>query len=116
MWKFAKCARLAELRFGESGEEGRLMGVHRRLFVGIGVPEETGRKALEAARRSVTIAQSSTLRWLAPENLHVTLSFLGSVEEGRMKGIVNALEAIGEARLKITLDGIDVFANAGAVI
>ena len=61
-------------------------------------------------------APGSTLRWLAPENLHVTLCFLGSVDGSRVNAIAERLADIGGARLRITLDGFDVFANAGAVI
>ncbi len=56
-----------------------------RIFVGIGLTEEC-RNGIAAGLRRLT-AGRYRVSWVSPENLHVTLKFLGEVEEGRV-GIV----------------------------
>lgn len=89
-----------------------------RLFVGIGLPETTAHALAGAAQRSVVKAPNSEgrLRWTTPGNLHVTLSFLGQVEPSRLKAIEHALAGVTAPRVRLALDGLGLFANAGIVI
>ena len=56
-----------------------------RLFVGIELPD-TVRQALAELREAHPAA-----RWHEPEQLHLTLSFIGQVEQGRVQSIAQAL-------------------------
>lgn len=64
-----------------------------RLFVAID-PDDRLRAGLadrvEALRAE--LGRDSELRWVAPENLHVTLRFIGSVERAQAEAIAGAIE------------------------
>jgi 2'-5' RNA ligase len=62
-----------------------------RLFVALTLPPEVRREAgrrIEAERRKLPRA-----RWVHADNLHLTLVFLGEVEEGRVAALSTALTA-----------------------
>lgn len=67
-----------------------------RLFIGILLPEET-RAATEPAQRALR-DQKLAVRWVRPENWHITLHFLGDVDAA-------AAPALGE-RLAAELAGL----------
>jgi 2'-5' RNA ligase len=76
-----------------------------RLFVGIELPE-TVRERLQGMAGGIPGA-----RWVAPANLHLTLRFLGEVEDPVLPEIERALAAIRAEPFEITLSGIDVFGS-----
>ena len=72
----------------------------KRLFVAAWLSEGARREAqamLERLRE-----HEGSVRWVPPENLHVTLAFLGDVEETRVPDLVE--------RLARALDGTEPFA------
>lgn len=75
-----------------------------RLFTGLEIPPEIG-AALARHRGGLPGA-----RWVEPENYHVTLRFVGDVDEGVARDLTAALE---EARpreaIPIVLDGLSTF-------
>ncbi len=68
-----------------------------RLFVGLALPQDTQ----DALWRGFTEArgQMPDAKWVASENIHLTLAFLGQVGEDRVKGVTTAL---GEAAVHAT--------------
>ena len=86
-----------------------------RLFIGIGLPLSLSEALAKAAHTLIAPeAQSRTrITWTRPENLHVTLSFLGQVEPARLSNIEQALATIKTTRLHLQLDGAGTFPNAG---
>jgi RNA 2',3'-cyclic 3'-phosphodiesterase len=86
-----------------------------RLFIGIGIPLSLSEALAQAAHTLIAPeAQSRTrIAWTRPENLHVTLSFLGQVDPSRLSGIEQALTTIKSNRLHLHLDGVATFPNAG---
>jgi 2'-5' RNA ligase len=52
-------------------------------------------------------------RWARPENIHLTLKFLGTIEESMVKGITDVLQKTsGNYRtFTLTLSGVGVFPN-----
>ena len=57
-----------------------------RAFFGIPVPEST-RDDISVQIQDL-ISKFQDLKWVRPENFHITLLFLGEVEESRMKNLV----------------------------
>lgn len=81
-----------------------------RLFVALEIPSEV-RKNLAALIESLRAVSPQT-RWVRPENLHVTLKFIGEVPEPKLPVIRTAL-ASGGSEQPVTLDfrGLGFFPN-----
>ncbi len=86
-----------------------------RLFVALEIPSEVrdGFAALIAELRAADSSFSKNrARWVRPENLHVTLKFIGHVDAGKLDAIRAAL---GEVRLdspvEIGFRGLGFFPN-----
>ena len=79
-----------------------------RLFVGIELPE-TMRERLAGLCAGVPGA-----KWVAPENLHLTLRFIGEVEYGLADDIDAALMKLQAPRFDMVLDGVGFFGKASA--
>ena len=74
-----------------------------RLFVGIDFPAEV--KSL----LSQLCTGMPEVRWVEPERFHVTLRFIGAVDDLVASEIVAALRRIEESRLALTLAGVGHF-------
>lgn len=88
-----------------------------RLFIGIGVPPGVSELLTRAARNLILSAENADarIRWTRPENMHVTLSFLGSVEPSRLEEIQQALARLHASHLHIEFNGAGVFAHASTL-
>lgn len=77
-----------------------------RLFVGIGLSDET--------RDRLTELQSGVpgARWVAPENLHVTLRFVGDLDHGLAEDLADSLSLIRAPAFDMTLAGVGHFGQA----
>lgn len=64
----------------------------KRLFVAIPLPEEI-RNVLASCSNSMV---HPDLRWVPPENLHITLLFIGNVEAEQIPDIKQKLVAVAE--------------------
>lgn len=62
-----------------------------RTFVAVFPPPEVRRAALEAAQRAVP---TDRVRWTRPDNVHLTLKFLGEVPEEKIERIFAALQRV----------------------
>ncbi|MDP6428589.1 MAG: RNA 2',3'-cyclic phosphodiesterase [Rhodospirillales bacterium] len=78
-----------------------------RLFVGLGLPDAV-RLQLAAMNGGVPDA-----RWVAPENLHLSLRFIGEVDEFTAEDIDAALVQIHAPPVEITLTGVGCFESRG---
>lgn len=56
-------------------------------------------------------ASSARVRWVAEENIHLTVKFLGEVDEGRVAGIGERLREVctGHAPFGLTIEGTGAF-------
>src|SRR5476651_1757266 len=70
-----------------------------RLFVGIALPPEL------RLRLSLLCSGVPGARWVDPGNFHVTLRFIGEVDEGTASDIDVALAQIVAPRFALTLAG-----------
>jgi 2'-5' RNA ligase len=85
-----------------------------RLFVGIALPPQA-RAALASCLSAprVRALAPARLRWLPPENWHLTLQFLGAVQEDRVAALQTACQraAQGCAPFEIELSGMGAFGS-----
>ncbi|MBW2515575.1 MAG: RNA 2',3'-cyclic phosphodiesterase [Deltaproteobacteria bacterium] len=83
-----------------------------RSFVAIDLPE-TVRTAIGAAQETLK-SYGFRVKWVRPENIHLTLKFLGNIEVNRTDAIVNAmtLTAKGCNALRLIASGMGVFPNS----
>ena len=74
-----------------------------RLFVGIAFPDDI------RARLGELSGGLSDARWVKPENLHLSLRFIGEVPGGDERDIGQALQGVGGPAFDLTLKGLGFF-------
>ena len=80
--------------------------MQKRLFVGIPVP-----KSIQTSLQIYTQAiASDTIRFVKPENYHITLTFLGEQEEVKIKQIISVIAGVSSVAkpLLLTFDTISL--------
>jgi 2'-5' RNA ligase len=84
-----------------------------RLFVAVTLGEGIESQAVSAIPKLKALAPRA--RWVPPTNLHLTLSFLGDVEAGRVPALSEALTRVGTAHapLVLTIEGGGGFGSPG---
>ena len=88
-----------------------------RLFTAIGLPASIADPLVEAARKLLPAAPGAArVRWTPAANMHLTLSFLGSVAPARLAAIQQALAGVEGRRFRVTLQGAGLFAHAGVLL
>lgn len=90
-----------------------------RLFIGVDLPERVKRAAGEAADALRTRLRAARMgveaRWIAPENHHLTLWFIGEVDDARREAIVTAIDRSYAVRaFTLRLGGLGAFPPHGA--
>jgi 2'-5' RNA ligase len=80
-----------------------------RLFVGLKLPE--------TVRRELSMIASGLpgARWVAPENLHMTLRFIGEIDEITAEDVDGMLSGIVAPDFELSLTGVDCFHTRGRV-
>ena len=86
-----------------------------RLFIAVDLPEEA-REAIAAEQARIAAAlDGATLRWVKPEQAHLTLVFLGHIDAERVTAVVEAVGAdVDVAPFEMVLEGAGVFPPRGA--
>ncbi|MEA2735786.1 MAG: 2,3-cyclic 3-phosphodiesterase, partial [Humisphaera sp.] len=84
-----------------------------RLFLAIELPEDVRDHLLVARRRLETGLPK--IAYTKPENLHLTLKFLGEVEKKRVDAITESLSKISTQRMELQAAGIDCFPARGPI-
>ena len=74
-----------------------------RLFIALDLPNDI------RARLSCLAAGVPGVRWIPPENLHLTLRFVGEVDGGAAEELDAELAAIDLGAFALTLSGVGVF-------
>lgn len=74
-----------------------------RLFTAIEIPRDVG-LGLSMLRGGLSGA-----RWIDPENYHVTLRFVGDVDDATARDIMLMLGQVRRPAFDLTLDGLDQF-------
>ena len=79
-----------------------------RLFVAIDLPEQVKEAVTGIVHRGVAGA-----RWVPPEQLHLTLRFIGDCDERTFQEIRGGLSALKSAPFPLTIRGIGHFPPRG---
>lgn len=80
-----------------------------RLFVAIPLPEDV------QERLSLLCSGIAAARWVEPENMHLTLRFLGEVDGGQAADVDSALGGIKVPAFDLNLNGIGQFGDGRKV-
>jgi 2'-5' RNA ligase len=88
-----------------------------RLFIAADLPDEA-RQAVAAEQKRIASTVgglAGTLTWVKADHAHLTLVFLGDVEEPRVPAVVDAVgRHVDAPSFDITLEGMGVFPARGA--
>lgn len=85
-----------------------------RLFIGIALADEARAALLHVCQRIRGVSSSeSELRWSAPESWHVTLQFLGQVNDERARCVVEKLGTVRADPVPVRIDGLGFFERPG---
>jgi len=84
-----------------------------RCFVGLPLPD-AWQLGLDALTGRLAGRLTSRISWTKPGNWHVTLRFLGEVEQARLPQIVEALRCVDFAPVWLRLGGSGFFSQQGA--
>jgi 2'-5' RNA ligase len=74
-----------------------------RLFVGLEIPREVG-QALSLLRGGLPGA-----RWIDPENYHITLRFIGDIDDRLAGDIASLLDGVRRRSFEVRFGGLTVF-------
>jgi 2'-5' RNA ligase len=80
-----------------------------RLFIGIALPEDV------RFQLSLLCAGLPNVRWVPPENFHITLRFIGEVDGGGAQDIDASLAGVRAPGFSLSLGGVGHFGNSGNV-
>ncbi|MGA8142616.1 MAG: RNA 2',3'-cyclic phosphodiesterase [Candidatus Acidiferrales bacterium] len=81
-----------------------------RLFVALDLPDDIRRALAELI--ATLKPKSHAARWVHPENLHITLKFIGHVENPKQRPIQDALAAVHSAQaVNLHFHGMGFFPN-----
>jgi 2'-5' RNA ligase len=78
-----------------------------RLFVAIAIPDDI-RDTLAKFLREMQSAVPN-VKFVRPENLHVTLKFLGNTSPEKLEALCNALSTIRSSPISLDLHGLGAF-------
>ncbi len=79
----------------------------RRCFISIGIPEEIKKEIVKVQNSLPDFYGKLT----EPENLHLTLKFLGEISDDKIKEVRKKLGKIELGRFETAIDGIGVFSE-----
>lgn len=74
-----------------------------RLFTGLELPESV------TERLSILRAGLPGARWVDPENYHITLRFIGDVDDATAHEFASGLAKIRSEPIRLCIDGVDSF-------
>lgn len=84
-----------------------------RAFVAFDLPGELRQELAAVSRRLQQRLGGAAWRWVPPENMHLTLQFLGEVAAAQVDGIAAAMRAAADrAPIPVRLDGLGAFPNS----
>jgi 2'-5' RNA ligase len=84
-----------------------------RAFIAVELTDDLRRALRSMQRQLQTAPGASAVRWVAPENIHLTLKFLGNMDAARVTELSAALQTAvaGAAPFTLALRGLGCFPN-----
>jgi 2'-5' RNA ligase len=84
-----------------------------RLFVAISIPERIRREIFRVQQELEPLTPRGAVRWTRPDQIHLTLRFLGDVPAARLEALKESLGAVcrGVRPLRLRAEGIGFFPN-----
>lgn len=79
-----------------------------RLFIAVKVPEEILNN-ISKTQLEFKALNTGKIKWVKPSAMHITLKFLGEVEEDKLERVINALESVEFNSAKIVINKLGVF-------
>lgn len=85
-----------------------------RTFIAFDLPDALRTELQAASQRLQRKLAAAPLRWVAADSIHLTLKFLGEIEEGQVAAVVERLQAAAAsiAPLEISLTQLGAFPTA----
>ena len=81
----------------------------RRIFIAVNLPGEVKKGIYEKACRVVEAAAKDSAKVVEKENLHITLKFVGYVDENELQEIIKVVEGISFGAFEFTIEGAGSF-------
>lgn len=84
-----------------------------RAFIAVHIPDDVKQALNEASLLLAGRVPTGVVRWVRPEQMHLTLRFLGDTDTGKLPAIQAAMDAVAatNAPFKMRLGGIGCFPN-----
>jgi 2'-5' RNA ligase len=84
-----------------------------RAFIAVTLPPEVRRLLDELQKKLQNAVPGAPVKWVETENLHLTLAFLGDIDEARAPEILAAMQRAraGTRPFSVTVTGLGVFPN-----
>ena len=87
------------------------INLEKRVFIGIPIGHKI--KSILPSLKSTVHSSTNIIKWIPPENIHLTLSFLGNISDKDIPNIVQSLEnCITSKYFKIKIESTGVFPSA----
>jgi len=67
----------------------------RRLFIAVNLPEEVKRKLMDYQRKWIDL-DPKLIRWVGKSNLHITLVFIGYIDDDEMYDICQIMKEVAK--------------------
>jgi len=80
-----------------------------RVFIAIDLPEEVRKKLTESEKEIGILNQRAKLKIVKPENLHITVRFLGHISDDKVNKVKEALKKVKFEPFKVKLNNFGVF-------
>src|SRR5689334_6367075 len=80
-----------------------------RIFIALDIPDDIRAHMMEYLERARSLAPES--RWARPEGLHITLKFVGEVNDARVREMTTALATVKAAPFEIRFQDVGFFPN-----
>ncbi|RKY62807.1 MAG: RNA 2',3'-cyclic phosphodiesterase [Candidatus Latescibacterota bacterium] len=86
---------------------------HIRTFVAVDISDEARGRVRDLVEELKQY--KADVRWVAPESLHLTLKFLGEIDEGRLEDVFSGVEEAvsGVEPFRMVLEGLGGFPGLG---